>query len=86
MSAVALGRIYRCPVCGAKAIVIRASSAALDLHCCNVPMVTKGEPNDVYHCAVCGAEVAVLKEKGEGLDLVCCHVPMVLRDAPPVAA
>jgi desulfoferrodoxin-like iron-binding protein len=86
MSAVALGRLYRCPVCGAKVILIRASSAALDLVCCNVPMRTKGEPNPVYRCEVCGAEVAALKDKGGELDLVCCHEPMVRRDASAIAA
>lgn len=86
MSAVALGRLYQCPVCGAKVILIRAASAHLDLHCCNVPMKASGEPSPVYRCNVCGAEVAALRSKGGELDLVCCHEPMVLRPAPAIAA
>ncbi len=77
---VRLGRRYRCTVCGAEVLVIRAASQALDPHCCNQPM----EPRDavpVFRCAICGSEVAALRSQGGPLELSCCNQPMGLRDA-----
>jgi len=83
---VRLGQRYRCSVCGAEVLVVRAASQALDPHCCNQPM----EPREllpVHRCEICGSEVAVLRGQGDTLELLCCNQPMVRRDAPvPEAA
>ena len=76
----ALGRVYRCPVCGVEVMVIHAQTGALDLWCCNRPM----EPVrrvPIFRCPVCGAEVAVLRQGDPAPDLVCCGRPMELRQA-----
>ncbi len=85
-AAVRLGLRYRCAVCGAEVLTIRAGSQALEPHCCNRPM----EPRDlvpVYRCEICGSEVALLRGDGEAPELFCCNQPMVRREAPiPEAA
>ncbi len=81
---VRLGQVYRCPVCRAEILVIRAATAALDPHCCNRPMEpTRVVP--VYRCPVCGAEVAVLRQGDEAPELVCCNRPMEEREAREAA-
>ncbi|GAB4266911.1 MAG: hypothetical protein Kow0092_20020 [Deferrisomatales bacterium] len=84
---VQLGRTYRCPVCGAEVLVIRAGSQALDPWCCNQPMEPRAALVAVYRCPVCGAEVAVLRGGGGTLELVCCTRAMERRESPvPEAA
>lgn len=84
-AAVRLGQRYRCSVCGAEVVVIRAASQALDPHCCNLPMEAMTVV-PVYRCEVCGSEVAVLRG-GDALELVCCHQPMIRKESPiPEAA
>lgn len=81
---VRLGQVYRCPVCGAEVVVIRALSGALDLHCCNTAMEPLGAM-PVYRCPVCGSEVTVLRGETE-VELVCCNRPMVRQESPLVEA
>ena len=84
---VQLGRTYRCDLCGAQVMVLRAASQALEPHCCNQPMAVLDPVVGVYHCKVCGIEVAVLRGQGGALDLICCHEPMDRRPSPvPKAA
>lgn len=73
---VALGRRYRCPVCGAEVLVVKASSQALDTHCCNTAMKPLYKLVDIYHCNQCGSEVAALRDSGGELELACCNAPM----------
>lgn len=80
--AVQLGRVYRCRLCGARVMVLRAASQALDPHCCNQPMEGMPALRKVYRCSVCGSEVAVLAGDSGPLELVCCHEPMRERPAP----
>ena len=73
---VALGRVYRCPVCGAEVLVVKAASQALDAHCCNTAMKPVDKVVDIYHCKQCGSELAALRDSGGPLDLNCCNAPM----------
>lgn len=84
---VRLGRTYRCKLCGARVMVIRAASQALDPHCCNQAMEAMEAVAAVYRCELCGSEVAVLSDRGGSLELVCCHQSMERRPSPiPEAA
>jgi DNA-directed RNA polymerase subunit RPC12/RpoP len=74
---VALGRVYRCPVCGAEVLVVKASSQALDPHCCNTDMLPLEKVADIYHCKVCGSELAAMRDSGGPMELICCHEPMM---------
>ena len=56
VSNVALGRLYRSPVCGAELLVVKAASQALDAHCCNTAMKPTDKLVDIYHCKQCGSE------------------------------
>lgn len=82
---VRLGQVYRCPVCGAEVLVIRAATAALAPYCCHTPMEAV-RLAAVYRCPVCGSEVAVLRGDGGEVGLVCCHVPMVRLESPVLEA
>ncbi len=77
---VALGQVYRCPVCGVEVVVINARTDALDLRCCNRPMEAVRRVR-IYRCPVCGAEVAVLRQGDIAPELVCCGRPMEPRSA-----
>ena len=84
---VQLGRVYRCNLCGARVMVIRAATGALEPHCCNQAMEALEPLRKVFRCGVCGSEVAVLSGDGGPLELVCCHQPMGELPAPvPEAA
>jgi desulfoferrodoxin-like iron-binding protein len=81
------GQRFRCMVCGAEALVIRAGDGQLHPKCCNQPMVLLKQIVRMYHCSVCGAEVAVIGLKSDNLHLVCCNIPMrsASARAPEVA-
>ncbi len=83
---VQLGRVYRCDLCGARVMVIRAATQALEPHCCNQPMESLEPLRKVYRCEVCGSEVAVLSGANGPLELICCHQPMGERPAPVAEA
>ena len=70
------GQVYRCPVCGAETLVIKAGKGTLRPVCCNEPQVLLEKLAEMYHCPVCGSEVAVLSHNSETLRLVCCNIPM----------
>ena len=71
-----LGQTYRCSVCGAETLVIRAIGGIFRPICCNQPMILLKEITKIYCCPVCGAEVAVLVAKSDSLRLVCCNAAM----------
>ena len=83
---VQLGRMYRCELCGARVMVIRAGTQALEPHCCNQPMEAMEPLRKVYRCEICGSEVAVLSGGGDPLELICCHQTMGERLAPVAEA
>ncbi|HSH69055.1 MAG TPA: hypothetical protein VK997_03990 [Deferrisomatales bacterium] len=83
---VQLGRAYRCNLCGARVMVIRAATQALEPHCCNQPMEPLKPLHKLYRCAVCGSEVAVLSGDNGPLELICCHQLMGERPAPVAEA
>ncbi|PLX44429.1 MAG: hypothetical protein C0609_05525 [Deltaproteobacteria bacterium] len=73
MDKVTMGRVFKCPVCGAEVMVVGAASQELDPHCCNTSMLPKPRVHEVYHCAHCGAEVALVSGSAEHLDPYCCN-------------
>jgi competence CoiA-like predicted nuclease len=75
-----LGRVYRCPVCGAELSVIRSGNGNLAPHCCNVKMeLINNRTNPVYYCKVCGSELMVINEKNGALEPICCNQIMQVR-------
>ncbi|MBI3397959.1 MAG: hypothetical protein HY026_01780 [Deltaproteobacteria bacterium] len=70
-----LGRIYRCPVCGAELSVIKSGSGELKPICCNTKMIMLEAVNTVYVCSVCRSELMVIKDV-EKLEPVCCNKKM----------
>ena len=74
-----LGAVYRCPVCGAEVLVIRADSGRLAPVCCNRPMVRLAARARIFYCPVCGAELAVIRDAGGELAPVCCNRPMLAK-------
>ncbi|HKZ46737.1 MAG TPA: hypothetical protein VJ202_05080 [Thermodesulfobacteriota bacterium] len=77
---ISLGRVYRCPVCGAELSVIRGGKGSLLPVCCNTEMVQLKTINHVYVCSVCGGELMVIKG-GENLQPICCNKKMRLYTA-----
>ena len=70
------GQTYRCLVCGAETLVIKAGKGNLKPVCCNQPQVLLKKLAKMYSCSVCGSEVAVLAHKSEKIRLVCCNTEM----------
>jgi desulfoferrodoxin-like iron-binding protein len=70
------GRRFRCSVCGAEVLLIKAANGALRPRCCNKEMVLLKQPAQIYRCPICGSEVALLKGKSGNLHLICCNSPM----------
>ncbi|MBI4831598.1 MAG: hypothetical protein HY801_08610 [Candidatus Lindowbacteria bacterium] len=70
------GQTFRCSICGAELIVMRAGSGELQPICCNQPMVLLKRKTTMYRCPICGTEVAVLNSKMASMKLICCNVPM----------
>jgi desulfoferrodoxin-like iron-binding protein len=71
-----LGRVYRCPICGAEISVVRTGSGELAAVCCGTPMLATGRVSATYRCPECGAEVMVVLGTGESFEPICCNVPM----------
>jgi desulfoferrodoxin-like iron-binding protein len=78
---VSRGLIFRCEVCGAEVLVLKAGGGTLDPHCCNQPMKPAREVL-YYRCPVCGSEAVVLKGEARNLELICCNRPMDLIGGP----
>ncbi|NQU08470.1 MAG: hypothetical protein HQ583_07910 [Candidatus Abyssubacteria bacterium] len=70
------GQKYRCLVCGAETLVIRAGNGNLRPVCCNKPQVLLKKLTEIYRCPVCGSEVAVLLQQSDTMRLICCNTPM----------
>jgi len=70
------GQTYRCLVCGAETLVIKAGKGSIRPVCCNQPQVLLDKLTEMYRCPVCGAEVAALRRKSDNMRLVCCNTPM----------
>lgn len=75
---ISLGRVYRCPVCGAELSVIRGGRGRLRPVCCNTEMVQLKITNHVYVCSICGSELMIIKG-GENLQPICCNKKMRLK-------
>ena len=73
------GQVYRCPVCGAEASVIRGGLGALAPRCCNTAMELLAEPHTTYVCPICGSELMVIRDGIGPLTPRCCNRPMVPR-------
>ena len=76
---ISLGRVYRCPVCGAELSVIRGGRGRLRPICCNTEMVQLKTINHVYVCSVCGSELMVIRGGIKTLNPVCCNKKMRLK-------
>ncbi len=75
---ISLGRVYRCPVCGAELSVIRGGRGRLQPVCCNTEMVQLKITSHVYVCSICGSELMIIKG-GENLQPICCNKKMGLK-------
>lgn len=71
-----LGRVYRCPVCGAELSVIKGGNGILKPMCCNTEMIMLKKINTVYICLVCFSELMVIKGHGKKLNPICCNKKM----------
>ena len=81
----ALGKVYRCPVCGAELTVLAPHTGDFQPHCCHVPMVLTGRRVRFYVCPHCGAQVAVIRPGTGEFTPVCCGERMKpLRQPAPV--
>jgi len=74
-----LGQVYRCPVCGAEASVIRSAPGALAPRCCNTAMRLLSEAHATYFCPVCGSECMVIRQGSAAPEPRCCNRPMLRR-------
>ena len=71
-----MGQVMRCSVCGAEITVIRLGGGELAPHCCNKPMDSVEEVQEMFVCPVCGSQVARVR-RGEGvMRIVCCNREM----------
>jgi predicted RNA-binding Zn-ribbon protein involved in translation (DUF1610 family) len=72
-----LGRVYRCPVCGAELTVVSFNTGDFAPRCCNVAMEAKPDRAVFYWCPVCGAMLTVMRERrGGAFAPRCCHTAM----------
>jgi Zn finger protein HypA/HybF involved in hydrogenase expression len=69
------GTVYRCPICGAEAAIIRMGAEPAP-RCCNEPMELAPAVNAVYRCPLCSSEVMVIAH-GKRLEPRCCNRAMI---------
>lgn len=70
------GQTYRCLVCGAETLVIKAGTGNLKPVCCNQPQVLLTKLTEMYRCPVCESEVSMISGISKKLRLICCNTPM----------
>jgi desulfoferrodoxin-like iron-binding protein len=76
IGAIPLGRVYRCPVCGAELSVIRNGKGSLRPVCCNTHMVQLKTINHLYVCSICGSELMVIRGGVKTMNPLCCNKKM----------
>ncbi len=74
-----IGRIYRCPVCGAEVIVVGTRIGEFAPRCCNQPMRLMRQRAVFFVCPVCGAEIVIVRKGRGAFTPRCCNTAMLMR-------
>ena len=77
-----LGKMYRCPVCGAEVAIVSLKAGNFAPRCCNTAMLPLPRRGVFYRCPICGAMVMIIHAVRSSVFAPrCCNTDMLRRAA-----